>query len=177
MTARNSTATQASVFLDGFTFRRFLEDCYSENRRRMGVFDAELLRPSFLPQLAETALGAMRLWSFRAKSAAGLMKWAPKIGVAVALLAGLVAAVYLVWAIGFDAVLAAIARAGFGGLALLCLYALVVFISLAAGLVFPAAAGRTPSVAANSLSPGWCAIPSPKFRLSRPSAAWSPPPG
>ena len=60
-------ATQASVFLDGFTFRRFLEDCYSENRRRMGVFDKELLRPSFLPQLAETALGAMRLWSFRAK--------------------------------------------------------------------------------------------------------------
>ena len=61
------TATQASVFLDGFTFRRFLEDCYSENRRRMGVFDKELLRPSFLPQLAETALGAMRLWSFLAK--------------------------------------------------------------------------------------------------------------
>ena len=61
------TATQASVFLDGFTFRRFLEDCYSENRRRMGMFDKELLRPSFLPQLAETALGAMRLWSFRAK--------------------------------------------------------------------------------------------------------------
>jgi hypothetical protein len=61
------SATQASVFLDGFTFRRFLEDCYSENRRRMDVFEPELLRPSFLPQLAETALGAMRLWSFRAK--------------------------------------------------------------------------------------------------------------
>jgi len=59
------SATQASVFLDGFTFRRFLEDCYSENRRRMGGFDPELLRPSFLPQLAETALSAMRLWSFR----------------------------------------------------------------------------------------------------------------
>jgi putative membrane protein len=59
------------------------------------------------------------------------VKWAPKIGVVVALLAGVVAAVYLVWSIGFDAVLAAIARAGFGGLALLCLYALVVFISLA----------------------------------------------
>ena len=58
------------------------------------------------------------------------MKWAPKIGVAVALLAGLIAAIYLVWSIGFDAVFAAIARAGFGGLALLCLYALVVFVSL-----------------------------------------------
>ena len=59
------------------------------------------------------------------------MKWAPKIGVAVALLAGLVAAVYLIWAIGFGAVFAAIARAGVVGLALLCLYALVVFVSLA----------------------------------------------
>jgi hypothetical protein len=61
------SATQASVFLDDFTFRRFLEDCYLENRRRMDVFDSELLRPSFLPQLAGTALSAMRLWSFRAK--------------------------------------------------------------------------------------------------------------
>ena len=59
------------------------------------------------------------------------MKWGPKIGVAIALLAGLVAAAYLIWAIGFDAVLASVARAGFGGLALLCLYALVVFVSLA----------------------------------------------
>ena len=55
------------------------------------------------------------------------MKW----GVAAALLAGLVAAIYLVWAIGFDAVLGSIARAGFGGLALLCLYALLVFVALA----------------------------------------------
>ena len=47
------------------------------------------------------------------------MKWAPKIGVALALLAGLIAAVYLVWSIGFDSVLAAVARAGFAGLALL----------------------------------------------------------
>jgi putative membrane protein len=59
------------------------------------------------------------------------MKWSPKIGVAIALLAGLVAAAYLIWAIGFDAVVASIARAGFGGLLLLCLYALVVFVSLA----------------------------------------------
>src|ERR1700722_8057894 len=55
------------------------------------------------------------------------MKW----GVAIALAAGLVAAVWLVWAIGFGAVISAVARAGFGGLALLCLYALVVFVSLA----------------------------------------------
>jgi uncharacterized membrane protein YbhN (UPF0104 family) len=59
------------------------------------------------------------------------MKWAPKIGMALALVAGAVAAVYLVWSIGFESVFAAIARAGFGGLALLCLFALVVFVSLA----------------------------------------------
>jgi putative membrane protein len=59
------------------------------------------------------------------------MKWGPKIGIAVALLAGLVAVVYLVRYVGFDPIAAAIARAGFPGLALLCVYALVVFISLA----------------------------------------------
>jgi putative membrane protein len=59
------------------------------------------------------------------------VKWGPKIGVALALLAGLVAAVYLVWSIGFDAIFGAIARAGFTGLALLCLYALLVFVALA----------------------------------------------
>jgi hypothetical protein len=57
--------TQVSVFLDGFNFRRFLEDCYSENSRRMSAFEPELLRPSFLPQLAEAALKAMRLWNAR----------------------------------------------------------------------------------------------------------------
>ena len=72
------------------------------------------------------------------------MKWAPKIGVAVALLAGVVAAVYLVWSIGFDAVFAAVARAGFGGLALLCLYALVVFISLTLAWSLAAAAVAAP---------------------------------
>jgi putative membrane protein len=64
------------------------------------------------------------------------MKWAPKLGVAVALLAGVIAAVYLVWSIGFDAVFAAVARAGFGGLALLCLFALLVFVSLALAWFF-----------------------------------------
>ena len=73
------------------------------------------------------------------------MKWGPKIGVAIALLAGLVAAAYLIWAIGFDAVVASIARAGFGGLALLCLYALLVFVSLAFAwsFILPPAERRT----------------------------------
>ncbi len=64
---KNFAATQVSMFLDGFNFRRFVEDCYSENSRRMGAFDPELLRPSFLPQLAEVALRAMRLWNARSK--------------------------------------------------------------------------------------------------------------
>jgi hypothetical protein len=36
----------------------------AKNRRRMAVFDEDMLKPSFLPQLAETALAALRLWSF-----------------------------------------------------------------------------------------------------------------
>ena len=64
---KDFAATQASVFIDGFNFRNFLEDCYAENRRRMSDFDVKMLQPSFLPSLAATALGALRLWSFRAK--------------------------------------------------------------------------------------------------------------
>ncbi len=66
---KDFSATQASMFLEGFTFRRFLEDCYSENRRRMKEFDAELLRPSFLPALADAALTSLRLWNFRRRRA------------------------------------------------------------------------------------------------------------
>jgi hypothetical protein len=62
---RDFSATQASVFLDGFTVRRFLEDCYSENVRRMSVMDSHLLRPSFLPSLAGMALSSLRVWSLR----------------------------------------------------------------------------------------------------------------
>ncbi|MBV8186850.1 MAG: hypothetical protein JO339_06385 [Alphaproteobacteria bacterium] len=60
---QNFAATQVSLFLDGFNFRRFLEECYSENRRRMSEFEPDLLTPSFMPQLADTALRALRLWS------------------------------------------------------------------------------------------------------------------
>jgi putative membrane protein len=59
------------------------------------------------------------------------MKW----GVAIALAAGLTAAIYLVWAIGFGPVMDAIARAGLGGLAILCLFALLVFALLAAAWI------------------------------------------
>ena len=54
------------------------------------------------------------------------MKW----GVLIALLAGLVAAIYLAVAVHFGAVFAAVARAGLGGLLLLCLCSLGISIIL-----------------------------------------------
>ena len=66
---RDFSATQASVFLDGFTFRRFVEECYAENARRMADFEADLLRPRFLPSLARAALSGLRLLPVRASTA------------------------------------------------------------------------------------------------------------
>jgi len=59
------------------------------------------------------------------------MTWGSRIGIGVVLLGGLIAAAWLIWAIGFAAVVASVARAGFGGLALLCLFSLLVFALLA----------------------------------------------
>jgi len=67
---RDFSATQAGVFLDGFTFRRFLEDCYAENARRMAEFDTDLLRPRLLPDLAGAALTALRAWRTRPEAKA-----------------------------------------------------------------------------------------------------------
>lgn len=55
------------------------------------------------------------------------MKW----GVLLALLAGLVAAVWIVWAVGFGAVWGAVAQAGLDGLAALSLYAALVLVTAA----------------------------------------------
>jgi hypothetical protein len=63
---KDFSATQASVFLDGFTFRRFVEECYAENARRMADFHTDLLRPRFLPSLAGAALSGLRLLPARA---------------------------------------------------------------------------------------------------------------
>jgi hypothetical protein len=49
---KDFSATQASVFLEGFTFRGFVEECRAEHARRMAEFDPELLQPRFLPNLA-----------------------------------------------------------------------------------------------------------------------------
>jgi hypothetical protein len=67
---KDFSATQASVFLDGFTFRRFVEECYTENARRMADFETDLLRPKFLPSLASAALSGLRLLPTRAASVA-----------------------------------------------------------------------------------------------------------
>jgi hypothetical protein len=67
---KDFSATQASVFLDGFTFRRFVEECYSENARRMADFDTDLLRPGFLPALAGAALSGLRLLPTRSGNSA-----------------------------------------------------------------------------------------------------------
>jgi hypothetical protein len=63
---KDFSATQANVFLDGFTFRRFVEECYAENARRMADFETDLLRPRFLPSLAGAALSGLRLLPTRA---------------------------------------------------------------------------------------------------------------
>ena len=57
---KDFSATQAGVFLDGFTFRGFVEECRAEHVRRMKDFDPELLQPHFLPRLAGIALAALR---------------------------------------------------------------------------------------------------------------------
>jgi hypothetical protein len=58
---KDFSATQANVFLDGFTFRSFVQECCTEHDRRMGEFDPDLLRPRLLPTLAGLALTGLRL--------------------------------------------------------------------------------------------------------------------
>jgi hypothetical protein len=59
---RDFDVTQASLFLDGFSFRSFVEDCYRENARRMSVFDPDLMQPRLLPAVADLAVRGLRLW-------------------------------------------------------------------------------------------------------------------
>jgi hypothetical protein len=64
---RDFSATQAGVFLEGFTLRSFVEECCAEHERRMRDFDPHLLKPSFLPKVAAITLTGLRLGSgFRA---------------------------------------------------------------------------------------------------------------
>jgi hypothetical protein len=57
--------TQANMFLDGFSFHRFVEECHRENARRMSAFDPNLMQPRLLPAVAGLALRGLRLWNSR----------------------------------------------------------------------------------------------------------------
>ena len=57
--------TEANMFLEGFSFRQFVEDCYRENARRMRVFDPALLQPRLLPAIADMAVSGLRVWERR----------------------------------------------------------------------------------------------------------------
>ncbi len=59
---RDFAVTQANMFLDGFSFRQFVEDCYRENARRMSVFNPDLMQPRLLPAIADLAVRGLRLW-------------------------------------------------------------------------------------------------------------------
>ena len=58
---KDFSATQASVFLEGFTLRGLIEECCAEHERRMRDFDPNLLRPRFLPRMAGMGLAGLRL--------------------------------------------------------------------------------------------------------------------
>lgn len=58
---KDFSATEASVFLDGFSLRGLVEECCAEHARRMKAFDPELLQPRLLPRLGAIALAGMRV--------------------------------------------------------------------------------------------------------------------
>ena len=59
---KDFAVTQTSMFLEGFSFRHFVEDCYRENARRMSIFDPDLMQPRLLPSIAGLALRGMKAW-------------------------------------------------------------------------------------------------------------------
>ncbi len=59
---KDFAVTQANLFLEGFSFRGFVEDCYRENARRMSVFDPDLMQPRLLPGIAHLALRGLQAW-------------------------------------------------------------------------------------------------------------------
>ncbi|WP_367159166.1 hypothetical protein ABUE34_07350 [Kozakia baliensis] len=59
---RDFAITQTNLFLDGFSFRGFVEDCYRENARRMNAFDPALMQPRLLSGIADLALKGLGVW-------------------------------------------------------------------------------------------------------------------
>jgi len=73
---RRFSATQASVFLEGFSVRRLVDECLAENARRLGEYEADLVRPLLMPGIARgiravTEVGAL---ARRAGRTAGLFR-------------------------------------------------------------------------------------------------------
>ena len=62
---KDFSVTQTEMFLDGFSFRSFVEDCYRENARRMSAFDPDLMQPRLLPAVADLALRGLQVWDRR----------------------------------------------------------------------------------------------------------------
>jgi hypothetical protein len=58
---KDFSATQASVFIDGFSLRKLFEECCAEHARRMRTFAPDLLQPRLLPHLAAIVLVGLRL--------------------------------------------------------------------------------------------------------------------
>ncbi|WP_198670378.1 ferritin-like domain-containing protein [Dyella sp. C9] len=59
---KDFAVTQANLFLEGFSFQGFVEDCYRENARRMSAFDPDLMQPRLLPGIARLALRGLKAW-------------------------------------------------------------------------------------------------------------------
>jgi hypothetical protein len=58
---RRFAATQAGTFLPRFSVRRLVEECLGEHERRLGQFEAGLVRPRFMPRLALVVRALTRL--------------------------------------------------------------------------------------------------------------------
>jgi hypothetical protein len=58
---RDFSATEAGIFVGGFSFPALIEICCAEHRRRMQAFDPDLLQPCFFPRLAAVTLAGLRL--------------------------------------------------------------------------------------------------------------------
>ncbi|GBR44499.1 hypothetical protein [Neokomagataea thailandica] len=59
---KDFAVTQTNLFLDGFSFRGFVDDCYRENARRMQAFNPALMQPRLLPGIADLALRGLKVW-------------------------------------------------------------------------------------------------------------------
>jgi hypothetical protein len=53
---RDFAATEAGVFMEGFSLIELIEERCTKNDQRMRAFDPELLRPELLPRLARAGL-------------------------------------------------------------------------------------------------------------------------